>query len=48
MESMKLLREFLGDDFAEVRDEFLAALSLPDHWSVAKVCCVVARTAPDA
>ena len=47
LESMKLLQEFCGADFAEVRDEFLAAISLPNHRSVAKVCCVVAKT-PDA
>lgn len=47
LESMKLLRDFCGGGFAEVRDEFLAAISLPNHRSVAKVCCVVAKT-PDA
>lgn len=44
LESMKLLQDSCGDGFAEVRDEFLAAISLPNHRSVAKVCCVVAKT----
>lgn len=46
LEGMRLLQDFCGDDFAEVRDEFLAAISHPDHRSAAKVCCVVAIT-PD-
>ena len=47
LDGMKLLRDFCGDDFAEIRDEFLAAISLPSHTSAAKVRCVVATT-PDA
>ena len=47
LDGMKLLQDFCGDDFAQVRDEFLAAISLPNHSSAAKVCCVVATT-PDA
>ncbi len=43
-DAMKLLQDFCGDEFAGVRDEFLAAISLPNHSSTAKVCCVVATT----
>jgi len=38
------LQTRLGEDFAEVRDEFLHCLRQPDHRSTAKVYCVVATT----
>ncbi len=44
LDGMKLLQDICGNDFTEVRDEFLAAIQRPDHRSNAKVCCVVATT----
>ena len=35
--SMKLLQDFLGADYAEVREEFLQCLTRPDHRSCAQV-----------
>jgi SAM-dependent methyltransferase len=46
LDGMKLLQEFCGADFSAVRDEFLAAISHPDHRSDAKVFCVLASTPP--
>ncbi len=40
---MTLLRNFCGDDFENVRDEFLCCLSRADHRSLAKVYCCIAR-----
>ncbi len=39
---MTLLREFCGDDFEQVRDDFLRCLQRPDHKSQASVCCCIA------
>jgi SAM-dependent methyltransferase len=43
---MPLLRTRLGPAYEEVRDEFLACLSLPDHVSTAKVYCYLASVGP--
>ena len=40
---MTLLRRFCGDDFENVRDEFLRCLRSADHRSVAKVYSCIAR-----
>ena len=40
---MTLLRRFCGDDFENVREEFLLCLRSADHRSVAKVYCCLAR-----
>ena len=40
---MTLLRRFCGDDFENVREEFLLCLRNADHRSVAKVYCCIAR-----
>jgi SAM-dependent methyltransferase len=40
---MTLLRSFCGDDFENVREEFLSCLSHADHRSLAKVYCSIAR-----
>lgn len=45
-ERMTLLRTSWGDEFEQVRDEFLRALADPSHRSHAKVCCCIA-TAPN-
>jgi hypothetical protein len=39
---MVLLREFCGSAFPAVRDDFLHALTHPEHRSASRVCCVVA------
>jgi SAM-dependent methyltransferase len=39
---MKQLQDFLGIEFDQVREEFLACLMRADHRSLAKVCCCVA------
>ncbi|MFQ5891086.1 MAG: class I SAM-dependent methyltransferase [Gemmatimonadota bacterium] len=39
---MKLLRDFCGSEFEQVRQEFLACLMHADHRSVAKVFCCIA------
>ena len=39
---MKTLKDFSGAVFEAVRDDFLAALSRPDHHSLAKVYCCIA------
>ncbi len=39
---MKLLRDFCGSDFEEVREEFLHCLMQPDHWTEAKVYACIA------
>ena len=36
-ESMKLLRDFLGTDYAAVKEDFLHCLTRPDHRSCARV-----------
>jgi hypothetical protein len=41
-ERMKLLQDFLGPDFDQVREEFLGCLMRADHRSLAKVCCCIA------
>lgn len=40
---MTLLRRFCGDDFENVREEFLHCLSRTEHRSQAKVYCCIAR-----
>lgn len=39
---MTRLRNFCGQGFAQVCDEFLCCLSRPDHWSSARVYCSTA------
>jgi ubiquinone/menaquinone biosynthesis C-methylase UbiE len=39
---MKLLRDFCGPRFDQVREEFLHCLTRADHISTAKVCCCIA------
>ncbi len=41
-ERMKLLRDFLGIEFDQIREEFLGCLMQADHGSLAKVCCCIA------
>jgi hypothetical protein len=38
---MKLLRDFCGADFDQVREEFLGCLKCTDHRSVAMVVCCI-------
>ncbi len=45
---MKLLQAHCGAEFGQVRDEFLACLERSDHFSRAKVSCVVAQNHGDA
>jgi hypothetical protein len=40
---MQLPREFCGENFDRVQDEFLSCLMRVDHESVAKVYCCVAK-----
>ena len=41
---MKLLRDFCGPSFEQVREELLSCLTRADHRSVAKVyCCIATR-----
>jgi len=42
-ERMKLLQEFCGSEFNRVRDEVLACLTRPDHFSTARVVACIAR-----
>jgi ubiquinone/menaquinone biosynthesis C-methylase UbiE len=45
---MMLLRDFCGDAFENVREEFLCCLRRADHRSVAKVyCCIGKKCAAD-
>jgi ubiquinone/menaquinone biosynthesis C-methylase UbiE len=39
---MKLLRDFCGSEFEQVREEFLSCLMHADHRSTAKVVCYIA------
>ena len=39
---MRLLQDFLGADYSNVRDEFLASLARTDHVSLAQVCYCLA------
>jgi hypothetical protein len=38
---MKLLRDFCGSEFDQVRKEFLYCLTRVDHWSDAKVYSIL-------
>jgi hypothetical protein len=40
---MKLLQQFCGLKFEEIRDEFLACLQHPEHRSNATVCVCIGR-----
>ncbi len=42
LERMKLLQDFLGAEFDQVREEFLGCLMRADHRSLATVCCCIA------
>lgn len=42
-ERMRLLRDFCGENFDHVREEFLCCLSCADHQSLAKVYCCIAK-----
>lgn len=42
LERMRLLRDFCGPDFEQLREEFLSCLTRADHRSVAKVHCCIA------
>ena len=44
--NMKLLKDFLGADYAEVKEEFLQCLTRPDHTSTAQVVFCLAMKAP--
>ncbi len=41
LDGMKLLQEFCGPDFEQLREEFLAGLTHPGHRSTAKVYCCI-------
>ena len=43
IDGMKLLRDYCGTSFDEVREEFLGCLSHPDHTCSAKVCACIAH-----
>jgi hypothetical protein len=44
---MKLLHDFAGAKFEQMREDFLRCLSSPAHRSTAKVfCCIASRTTP--
>ena len=43
---MKLLRDFCGSEFDDVRDEFLACLARTDHFSTARVVACIANCLP--
>jgi SAM-dependent methyltransferase len=44
IDRMKLLQDFCGPDFEQVREEFLGCLTRADHRSLAKVvCCIATR-----
>ena len=45
---MRLLRNFCGASFEQVREEFLGCLMRADHRSVAKVYCCIATKPADA
>jgi hypothetical protein len=48
LDRMTLLRSFCGEDFENVREEFLCCLSRADHRSLAKVyCCIARKCGPD-
>ena len=42
-ERMKLLQQFCGTKFEQVRDEFLTCLKRPDHTSKTAVCVCIGR-----
>jgi SAM-dependent methyltransferase len=42
LDRMKVLRDFCGASFDRIRDDFLSALLLADHRSLAKVHCCIA------
>src|SRR5262249_27291876 len=47
LDRMKLLRDFAGGRFEDLRQEFLQCLASPQHRSTAAVCCCIAhRGAP--
>ena len=43
LDRMKLLRDFCGTSFEQVREEFLGCLMRADHRSVARVYCCIAN-----
>ncbi len=44
LDRMKLLKDFCGSEFEQLRDDFLSCLSRDDHWSATKVICCLAST----
>ena len=46
LEGMRLLRDFCGRDFEQVRDDFLGCLARADHRSTARVVFCIAAQAP--
>jgi SAM-dependent methyltransferase len=46
LEGMRLLCDFCGRDFEQVRDDFLGCLARADHRSTARVVCCIAAQAP--
>ena len=46
LEGMRLLCEFCGRNFEQVRDDFLGCLARADHRSTARVVCCIAAQAP--
>jgi SAM-dependent methyltransferase len=42
LDGMKLFRDFCGQSFDQVREEFLGCLTHPGHRSIAKVYCCIA------
>jgi SAM-dependent methyltransferase len=44
LQRMKLLRDFCGPEFEQVRDDFLGCLAHADHRSAAKVYCCIATS----
>jgi SAM-dependent methyltransferase len=48
LDRMRLLRNFCGTHFEQVREEFLGCLVRADHSSVAKVYCCIAAKPADA
>ena len=46
LDRMAVLQAFCGSNFDRVRADFLAALAHPEHRSLTKVCCCIARWQP--
>jgi hypothetical protein len=47
LDGMRLLREICGEEFEDVREDFLACLARPDHRARARVILVVASVPAD-